>query len=155
MAKRFIFEDFDGDVAEGLIAEIARDVGEGGGREAGFAVAELEGDGRLVFHSVDDLGIAESDVDVVMAVPVHEGVGVGRDVNLEDADGLIFEDKVVVWLGDDFDFGGGRGDGEDRQADEQAAVHAGDCSTGVRNSRGPKPLSAHLRFWDGKRRSLA
>ena len=31
LAEGFVLEDLDGDVAEGLIAEIARDVGEGGG----------------------------------------------------------------------------------------------------------------------------
>ena len=135
-AERFVFQDFDGDVAEGLIAEVAGDVGEGGGGEAGFTVLELDGDGRLVLDLVDDLGGAEGDLEVIVAVPVHEGVGVGRNANVEDADGLVFKDEVVMRLGGDFNFRGGRLDGEDREAEEETAVHAGDCSTRVRKGRG-------------------
>ena len=106
VAERFVFEDFDGDVAEGLVREIAGDVGEGGGGEAGFTVLELDGDGRLVLDLVDDLGGAEGDLEVVVAVPVHEGVGVRRDLDVEDADGFVFEGEVVVRLCGDFDLGG-------------------------------------------------
>ena len=136
VAEGFVFENFDGDVAEGLIGEIARDVGEGGGREVGFAVAELDGDGRFVFDGVDDFGVAEGDVDVVVAMPVHEGVGVGRNVDVEDADGFVFKCEVVMRLGGNFNFGGSRLDGEEREAEEEAAVHAGDCSTRARTARG-------------------
>jgi len=34
-----------------------------------------------------------------VAVPVHEGVGVGRDFYVVDADVLVFESEVVVGLG--------------------------------------------------------
>src|SRR5580700_2307534 len=53
VAEGFVLKNFDGDVAEGLIAQVAGDVGEGGGREAGFGVLELEGCGRLVFEGVN------------------------------------------------------------------------------------------------------
>jgi hypothetical protein len=43
---------------------------------------------------------------------------------------------VVMRLGGDFNFRGGRLDGEDREAEEETAVHAGDCSTRVRKGRG-------------------
>jgi len=112
VAKRFVLDDFDGDIAKGLIGKIARDVGEGGGRETGFAVLELDGDGSLVFNGVDHFGVAESDVDVVVAMPVHQRVGVWWDLDIEDADGFIFESKVVVRLGGDFDFGRGGLNGE-------------------------------------------
>ena len=112
VAERFVFEDFDGDVAERLIGGVGDEVGEGGRRETGFAVRELDGDRRLVFDGVDDLGVAEGDVDVVVAVPVHEGVGVRSDVDVEDADGFVFEGEVVVGLGGDFYFGVGGLDGE-------------------------------------------
>jgi hypothetical protein len=91
LAEGFVLEEFDGDVAKGLIADVAGDVGEGGGGEAGVAVLELEGDGRLVFDGVDDLGGTERDGDVVVAVPVHQGVGVGRNFDIEDADGFVLE----------------------------------------------------------------
>jgi hypothetical protein len=112
-----VVEDLDGDVAEGLVAEIAGDVGEGGGGEAGFSVLKLDGDGRLVFDGVDDFGGAEGDVDVVVAVPVHESFGVGSDLDVEDTDGFVFEGEMVVRLGGDFDFGSGGLQGEQGEAD--------------------------------------
>ena len=91
VAEGGVFEDFDGYVAEGLIASNAHYVGEGGGGEAGVAVLEFDGDGRLVFDGVDDLGGAEGDGDVVVAVPVHLSFGIGENLDVEDADGLVFE----------------------------------------------------------------
>jgi hypothetical protein len=38
---------------------------------------------------------------------VHESFGVRGDVDVEDADGFVFESEVVVRLGGDFDFGSG------------------------------------------------
>jgi hypothetical protein len=39
-----------------------------------------------------------------VAVAVEESVGVGRDVDREDADLSVGEDELVVGLGGDFDF---------------------------------------------------
>jgi hypothetical protein len=105
VAEGLVVYDFYGYVAEGLAGLIAGYVGEGGGREAGFAVLELEGYGRLVLDLVDYFGCAEGYVDVVVAVPVHQGVGVGRDINVVDADVFVFERQVVVRLGGEFDLG--------------------------------------------------
>jgi hypothetical protein len=124
VTERIVLEDFDGDVAEGLIGNVAGDVGEGGWGEAGFAILELEGNGRLVFHSVDDLGVSESDVDVIVTVPVHESFGARRNVDVEDSGGFVFEGEVVVGLGGDFDFGGGCLRREQCEADEEATGHA-------------------------------
>jgi hypothetical protein len=107
ITKRFVLEDFDGDVAEGLIGDVARDVGEGGGGETSFAVLEFDGDGRLVLDGVNDLGGAENDVDVVVTVPVHQGFGVRVDFDVEDADGFVFEGQMVMTFGYDFNFRGG------------------------------------------------
>jgi len=105
-AQGRVFENFDGDVAEGLGAEVAHGVGEGGGSEAGVAVGEFDGGGRLVLDRVGDFGVAEIDGEVVVAVPVHLSFGVGVDLDVEDADGFVFEREVMVRLGGDFDFGG-------------------------------------------------
>lgn len=107
LAKFFVLQQFDGDVAEGLVGLVAGDVGEGGGAEVGLAVGEFDGDGIFAFHRVDDFGGAQRDVNVVVAVPVHERVGVRRDVDVEDADMLVDEDLVVVGLGGDLDLGRG------------------------------------------------
>ena len=68
-------------------------MGEGGGGEAGIAVGEFYGDCGLVFDGVEDFGGAEGYGDVVVAVPVHFGVGVRRDFDVEDADGFVFEGR--------------------------------------------------------------
>lgn len=106
VAQGGVVEDFDGDVAEGLRAEVAHDVSEGGGGEAGVAVGELDGGGRLVFDRVGDFAVAEIDGEVVVAVPVHLTLGAGVDLDVEDAHGFVFEREMMVRLGRDFDFGG-------------------------------------------------
>ena len=87
-------------------------MGKGGGKEVGLAVLQLERDWRFAFDCVHHLGRAQRDEDIVVAVPVHQGVGVRGDVDVEDADVLVLKDQVVVRLGSDFDFGSGLG-GED------------------------------------------
>ena len=130
-AEGFVLEEFDGDVAEGLIADVARDVGEGGRGEASLAVLEFDGDGRLVLDGVDDVGGAEGDGEVVVAVPVHESVGVRWDFDIEDADGFVLEGEVMQGLGGDFNFGsdGLGGEQGSNQAEEDVTFHARDCST--------------------------
>ena len=132
VAERFVFEDFNGDIAEGLGGVVAGDVGEGGGGEAGLSVLEFDGDGGLVLDGVDYFGWAQSDVDVVVPVPVHQGVGVGRDIDVEDADVFVFEREVMVGLGSDFDSGGClRGEEGCREEEEEGSeLHAANCSTG-------------------------
>ena len=68
VAQGFVFEDLDGYVAEGAIGDVARYVGEDGGGEAGFAVLKLDGYGGLVFYGVDEFGVSQGYVDVVVAV---------------------------------------------------------------------------------------
>ena len=55
-----------------------------------FAVLEVEGGGRFAFDLVDYFGCAEGYVDVVVAVPVHESVGMGWDFDVVDADVFVF-----------------------------------------------------------------
>ena len=91
LAEGFVVCDFYGHVAEGLVGSVAGYVGEGGGRETRVAVLEFDGGGRFVLDLVDYFGCAQSYVDVVVAVPVHERVGVGRDFDVVDADVFVFE----------------------------------------------------------------
>ena len=105
VAERFVFEDLDSYVAERAIGDVARYVGEGGWGESGFAVLELDGYWRLVFHRVDQFGVAQGYVDVVVAVPVHQRFRVRGNFDVEDSDGFIFEGQVMIGLGGDFNFG--------------------------------------------------
>ena len=90
VAEGFVVYDFDRHVAEGLIGSVAGYVGEGGRREMSFAVLEFDGGGRFAFDLVDYIGCAQGYVDVVVAVPVHQGVGVGWDFYVVDADVFVF-----------------------------------------------------------------
>jgi len=108
-AKLGVLQEFDGDVAEGMVARIAGDVGERCGKEASVTVGEFDGDGIFAFDGVDDFGGSEGDVNVVVAVPVHESFRVRRDFDAEDADLIVGENLVVMRLGGDLDFGGGLG----------------------------------------------
>ena len=131
MAEGFVVCDLDGHVAEGLVGLIAGDVGEGCGGECGLAVLEFDGYRRLVFYGVDYLGGAQVDGEVVVAVPVHQGFGVGRDFYVVDADVFVFESQVMVGLGREFNFGGCGLGGQERgeEAEEGAAFHAANCSS--------------------------
>jgi hypothetical protein len=127
-AEGGVFEEFNGDIAEGLRAGGADDVGEGGGGEASVSSGEFDGGGGLVFYCVGDFGGGESDGDVVVTVPVEKSCVVGRDFNVEDADGFVFEGEVVVRFGGDFDFGSLSVEEWGECEEEYEAFHAGDCS---------------------------
>jgi hypothetical protein len=61
-----------------------------------------------------------------VAVAVQERVGVGRDVDREDADLGVREDEPVVRLGGDFDFVAGlRGEECGQEEEEDEAAHGG------------------------------
>lgn len=90
VAQGFVGYDFYGYVAEGLVASVAGYVGEGSGGEMSFAVLEMESGRRFAFDLVDYFGCAEGNVDVVVAVPVHERVGMGWDFDVVDADVFVF-----------------------------------------------------------------
>ena len=143
LAKRFVLKDFRGDVAEGLGADVADEVGEGRGDETDIAVGKFGGGWRLAFYVVLDLGSADADGDVVVAVRVRQSFGVGIDFDVEDADGFVFEDEMMVRLGGDLDFRSGglgreEGGGED---EEYRGFHAANCSRAKARGAGAKALS--------------
>ena len=90
MAERFVLQNFNGDVAKGLIGNIARDVREGGGSETGLAVYQFHRHRSLVFDGVDNLRIAQVYGNVIVAMPVHQRVCMGWDFDVENANRLIF-----------------------------------------------------------------
>jgi hypothetical protein len=128
-AELVVLQEFDGEVAEGLVGLVVGDVGVGGVEEVGLSVAEGDRGGGPALHGVDDLGVSEGDIDVVVTVPVQESVGVRGDVDVEDADLVIGEDLVMVGLGSDFYFGLG-GEESGQKNEEESAAHGRDCSSG-------------------------
>jgi hypothetical protein len=86
----FVGYDLDGDVAKVLVRKIADHVSETARSQIGLAVFEFDGYGRLVLNGVDYFRGAERDIDVIMAVPVHQGVGMRRHVDVEDSDVFVF-----------------------------------------------------------------
>ena len=105
LAGGFVLQELDGHVAEWSVGKIARDVGEVPGDKTGFAILQLERDGRLALDVVLDLGGAERDVDVVVMMNVHEGRVMGWNFDLKHADIFVFEGEVVMGLGGEFDLG--------------------------------------------------
>jgi len=131
VAEFVVLQEFDGDVAEGTVGNIAGDVGVAAGEESGLAVLEVDGNGIFALNGVHDFGIAEGNVEVVVAMAVQERVGVGGDVDVEDADLRVLEDQAVVGLGGDFDFFRGlRGEGGGENEEDEAEAHGRDCSKG-------------------------
>jgi len=91
-------EEFDGDVAEGGVAEIASDVGEAATREVRFAVLEDEMDFWFVGNGVDNVGGAERNENVVVIVLMKLRLVVRRNFDVVNADILVFDLQVMVWF---------------------------------------------------------
>ena len=104
-----VVQEFDGDIAEGLLGKIVRGVGEASHEEAGIAVFEFELDRRFGRDCVFDFTVAQSDEDVVVVVAVDQGLGVWGDFDFEDTDVFVFQNEVVGGFGGDGDCGGGCG----------------------------------------------
>ena len=97
-------KEFDGDVAEGLVGKIFRDVGEAAGEEVGFSILQSDRDRGLARDVVLHMRSSQRDVDIVVAMAVHERGRVGRDLHLEHADVLILQGEMMPGLGGDFNF---------------------------------------------------
>ncbi len=80
-------------------------MGEVAGDKTGFAILQLERDGRLALDVVLDLRSAERDVDVIVVMDVHESRVMGWDLDLKHAYIFVFEGEVVMGLGGEFDLG--------------------------------------------------
>src|SRR6266403_180325 len=120
----FILHQLNRHVAKGLVRRIPCDVGKVSWHKPGLTVAELEIPRRLTFDVVSDVSIAECDEDVVVAMAMHEGRSMGRDLNLEDANGFVFKEKMVRGFGRDLDFRRCLGGQErNQQKEEQCALH--------------------------------
>lgn len=133
LAERLVVQEFYSDVPKRLVGEIAGDVSEGRGRKAGLAVPELDSYFRLVFDGVDHLGPSQRHINVIVAVPVHEGFGMRGNLDAENTNQFVFQDQVMVRFSGYLDFGGGlRGEEREVEAKNKEAMHAGDCSTRIR-----------------------
>ncbi len=91
-------EEFDGDVAERSVAEIAGDMGEAAPREVRFAILENQMNFGFVANGVDNVSGAQRNIDVVVIVLVKLRVFVRRHFDVVDADILVFDPKVMVWF---------------------------------------------------------
>ena len=91
-------QEFDGDVAEGRVAEVAGNVREAATGEVHFAVFEdlmqlgLSGDG------VDNVRRTKNDIEVVEVVLVKKRGVVGRDFHVVGANVAVFDFQMMVGL---------------------------------------------------------
>jgi hypothetical protein len=130
VAQRLVFQDLNSYVAERLLSGTAHGVRESCGGESSIAILEFDGDRRLVFDGVRNLGLTEIDREVVMAVPVHQRLSLGIDLDIEDAHRFVLEGEMVMGFGGDLDFGSGGLGGDQGCGQKQAMiVHAANCST--------------------------
>lgn len=104
VADLVVLQEFDINVAKGLVAKIADDVDDAAGEKSGLSILQFDGDGVFALHGVEDFGVAEVDVNVVVAMAVEKSFAVRRDLDGEHADLGVGEGLVVVRLGGDFDF---------------------------------------------------
>src|SRR6202522_3034609 len=130
-AKGIVIENFDGDVAEGPIYGVAYDVRKSCGRKTSFAVLQFHSGRSLVLHDVDDLRVAQSHVNIIMAVPMHMRFGSGINLDVEHAHRLIFQYEMMVRLRGDFNLGSPSLRRQQRRCEQKnEAFHAANCSTG-------------------------
>ena len=119
LAELLVLHQLDGHVAERLVREISRHVREVAGREMGLAVGQLDLDRRLALHLVRDVGLSQRDEEVIVPVTVQQRGGVGRHLDLEDPDLLVFDRQVMRGLGRDLHLGSFGAHAGQRQADQQ------------------------------------
>ena len=119
-----ILHQFNRHVAEGLVGEIPGDVGKVSWRKPGAAVLGMNLHRRFALDFVGEVSIAECDGYVVVAMPVHERRGMGRNLDLEGANVLVVDGKVVRRLSGDLDFSRGlRRQEWNQQEEKQYALH--------------------------------
>jgi len=95
----FVLQEFDGDVAEGLIGKILRDVGKAAGKDVSFSILQGNRDWRLARDIILHVRGSQRHVDIVVAMAVHERGRVGRHFHLEYADVFIFQCEMMSGLG--------------------------------------------------------
>lgn len=93
-------------------------------RKPRFAIGEPEVHRGFALNFVRDVSIAERDVNIVVAMTMHERRSMGRNFNLEDAEVVVFQSQVVRGFRGDFDFSRGlRSQERNQQKEEQEALH--------------------------------
>jgi len=102
-------EQLEGDVAEGLIAEIAGDVGEAAAAEMDFAVLENEMGFGLVTDGVDDVAGAERNENVVVIVLMELRLIVRSHFDVVGADEGVVDFQVMMRLAGEMGGLGGLG----------------------------------------------
>jgi len=91
-------EEFDGDVAEGRVAEIAGNVGEAAAGEMHFSVFEDLMQLGLSGNGVDDVRRTQNHIEVVEVVLVKKRGFVGRDLHVVGANIVVFDFQMMVGL---------------------------------------------------------
>src|SRR5450755_3494610 len=74
-------------------------------RKPGIAVGEFYVHRRLALYFIGDVCIADRDVDIVVAMAVHERCSMGGDLDLECANVFVFQRETMRGFGVDLDFG--------------------------------------------------
>ncbi|PYX48438.1 MAG: hypothetical protein DMG79_11765 [Acidobacteria bacterium] len=119
VAEFVILQKFDDHAAKGLVGEISHEVRVGRRQEIGLAVDEFHVERSLAFDLIGDVRRSQHHVNIIVAMPVHHGVGVRRDLDVEDADLTVREDLVMVGFGGDLDLGSRLGREERGQEQEE------------------------------------
>jgi len=102
-------EEFNGDVAEGGVAQVSGDVGEAAAAEVDLAVFKDEPGFGLAKDGVDDIAGAKGDKDVVVIVLMELGIGMGGDFNVVGADEGVVDFQVMMRLAGEMGGLGGLG----------------------------------------------
>ena len=84
-----------------------------------IAVGELNLHRRLALDFIGEVRIAERDVDIVVAMAMHQRRSMRRNLDLEDAHILVFKRKMVRGFRSDLDFSRSLGSQEWNQQEEK------------------------------------
>jgi len=103
----FILHQLNGHIAEGLVRQVPGDVGKVPWRKTCVAIREFHFDRRLSLNFLGDVSIPDRDVDIVVAMVVHERRGMGRDLDVECANVIVFDRKVMRGFRGDLDLSRG------------------------------------------------
>src|SRR5277367_3463782 len=137
LPQLFILQQFDRDIAKGMLRKNSDDVSKISRRKARISVAELDIGRRLTFDLIGNMCIADHDINIVMPMAVQKGRSMRRDPDIEDAYIIVLKDEMVRGFSRDlnvnWDLRRQQRSHQKRQQRHRTLhrrFHAGDCSTG-------------------------
>ena len=94
----FVLQKFDDYLAKRLVRNIARRVRESAGKKVGLAILQFHRHRIFSFNRIHDFRRTQSDIHIVMPVPMHQRLALRSDFHIEYAHLIVAQRKPVMRL---------------------------------------------------------